>query len=148
MAGIRPSATKHNKKGQILNSMLFHLVAQIRCIKKRKTSRQFHQSFRYETFRQRLRDILRNFCLQNLPRSIRLYLLRRRRLPKVENRFQQDMLVQTKIMNHLKLQFIRTPAYSIYNVVQSSRSNHPFLMSNHIFVQAYNLSAPAAELFV
>ncbi len=59
----------------------------------------------------------------------------------------QDMLVQTKIMNRLKLQIIRIPAYSLCSLVQSSRSNHPFLISNHIFVQAYNLSAPAADLF-
>ena len=45
---------------------------------------QFHQSSRYEALRQRLREILRNFRLQRLPRSIWLYLFRRGRLPKAK----------------------------------------------------------------
>jgi hypothetical protein len=48
------------------------------------SAEQFHQSSRYETLRQRLREILRNFRLQRLPRSIWLYLLRRGRLPKAK----------------------------------------------------------------
>ncbi len=48
------------------------------------SAEQFHQSSRYETLRQHLRKILRNFRLQRLPRSIWLYSLRRGRLPKAK----------------------------------------------------------------
>ncbi len=86
MAGNCPSATQHDTKGQILNSMFFHLVAQIRCLEttQQTSTEQFHQSSRYETLRQRLREKLRNFRVQRIPRSIWLHLLRRRRLPKVK----------------------------------------------------------------
>jgi hypothetical protein len=48
------------------------------------SAEHFHQSSRYETLRQRLREILRNFRLHSRPRSIWLYLLRRGRLPKAK----------------------------------------------------------------
>ena len=102
MGGNCLSAQKHGKKGKIFSSTFLNLVAKFVAGKttQQTSAEQFHQSSRYETFRQQLRDILRNIRLQSLPRSIWLYLLRRGRLPKAKPGHART----TKIMNRLKLQ--------------------------------------------
>ncbi len=53
-------------------------------ITKQTSAEQFQQSSRYDALRQCLRDKLRNFRLQRLPRSIWLYLLRLGRVSKAK----------------------------------------------------------------
>ncbi len=108
------------------------------------SAEQVHQSSRYETLRQCLREILRNFRLQRLPRSIWLYLLRRGRLPKAKpgHARTNENNESPEAANHsnASVQFIQSGTEFLIQSPVSNQQSHPPTCQHQLQFDLYSRS--------